>query len=83
MLQVASKNGREVNSIVLISTTHASLDSTARWTAAARAYESKREDHLFDDPWASALAGIEGASWAATRSPDSLVPMILRTRFFR
>ncbi len=59
-----------------------SLGSTARWTAAARAYESGREDRLFDDPWASALAGTEGAAWAANRSPDSLAPMVLRTRYF-
>jgi O-methyltransferase involved in polyketide biosynthesis len=68
--------------MVVISTTNASLGSTARWTASARAYESEREDHLFEDPWASALAGTEGAAWAATRPPDSLVPMILRIRFF-
>jgi methyltransferase (TIGR00027 family) len=59
-----------------------SLGSTARWTAAARAHESEREDRLFDDPWASALAGAEGAAWATNRSPDSLAPMVLRTRYF-
>jgi methyltransferase (TIGR00027 family) len=59
-----------------------SLGSTARWTAAARAHESGREDRLFDDPWASALAGAEGAAWAANHSPDSLAPMVLRTRYF-
>ena len=58
------------------------LGSTSRWTAAARAQESLREDRLFDDPWADALAGTEGASWAANRSPDSLAPMVLRIRFF-
>ncbi len=58
------------------------LGSTARWTAAARALESAREDRLFNDPWAAKLAGEEGAAWAAGRSPDSLVPMILRTRYF-
>ena len=38
------------------------LGSTARWTAAARAQESAREDGLFRDIWASELAGEEGAS---------------------
>ncbi len=56
--------------------------STARWTAAARARESVREDRLFHDPWAAALAGKEGEEWAEHRSTDSLIPMILRTRFF-
>jgi O-methyltransferase involved in polyketide biosynthesis len=32
------------------------LGSTAHWTAAVRAREHRREDHLFDDPWAAALA---------------------------
>ena len=63
-------------------TTNNSLGSTARWTAAARACESAREDRLFDDPWAYALAGVEGAVWAANRSPDSLTPIVLRTRYF-
>ena len=59
-----------------------SLGSTARWTASVRAKESEREDCLFFDPWASALAGPEGASWIATRSADSVVPIVLRTRYF-
>jgi O-methyltransferase involved in polyketide biosynthesis len=58
--------------MVVISTTNASLGSTARWTAAARAYESEREDRLFEDPWASELAGIKGSDWAATRPPENL-----------
>jgi methyltransferase (TIGR00027 family) len=58
------------------------LGSTARWTAAARALESVREDRLFDDPWAGLLAGTEGSAWAANRPPDSLAPMVLRIRFF-
>lgn len=45
------------------------LGSTARWTAAARAR-------------AAALAGKEGEEWVEHRSADSLIPMILRTRFF-
>ncbi|MGB8212195.1 MAG: SAM-dependent methyltransferase [Anaerolineales bacterium] len=62
--------------------TNITLGSTARWTAAARAIETAREDHLFDDPWAAALAGADGTVWAANRSPDSLAPMVLRIRFF-
>lgn len=58
------------------------LGSTARWTAAVRAVESAREDRLFSDPWATALAGPEGTAWAANRSMDSLAPMVLRIRFF-
>jgi methyltransferase (TIGR00027 family) len=63
-------------------TTKSSLGSTALWTAAARANERAREDRLFDDPWAEALAGADGAAWAANRSSDSLAPIILRTRYF-
>ena len=58
------------------------LGSTARWTAGVRAQESAREDHLFNDPWAAALAGKEGKEWVAQRSADKLVPIVLRTRFF-
>lgn len=58
------------------------LASTAAWTAAVRASESARVDRLFDDPWAASLAGADGASWMAQRSPDSITPIILRTRFF-
>jgi methyltransferase (TIGR00027 family) len=58
------------------------LGSTARWTAAVRARESGRTDRLYDDPWAEALAGEEGAAWLADRSEDSTIPMVLRTRFF-
>lgn len=58
------------------------LGSTARWTAAVRAQESAREDRLFDDPWAAALAGKEGAQWIEQRSADSVIPIVLRTRFF-
>jgi methyltransferase (TIGR00027 family) len=58
------------------------LEATARWTAAARAAESAREDRLFRDPWAAALAGPEGRAWLEQRPPDSLLLMILRTRYF-
>ena len=63
-------------------TTGNSLGATARWTAAARAQETQREDRLFSDPWAAALAGTEGTAWAANRPADSLAPMVLRIRFF-
>lgn len=58
------------------------LAGTARWTAAVRARESQREDRLLDDPWAVALAGEEGLAWLAQRPPDSVVSIVLRTRFF-
>lgn len=58
------------------------LGATARWTASVRALESARDDRLFDDPWAAALAGAEGAAWMAGRPADSVLPIVLRTRFF-
>jgi methyltransferase (TIGR00027 family) len=58
------------------------LGSTAHWTADIRAKESAREDRLFNDPWAAALAGKEGQEWIEQRSADSVVPIVLRTRFF-
>ncbi len=58
------------------------LGATARWTAAVRAKEGAREDRLFYDPWAAALAGQEGQAWIEARSEDSTVAMVLRTRFF-
>jgi methyltransferase (TIGR00027 family) len=58
------------------------LEATARWTAAVRALESARNDALFHDPWAGALAGPEGGSWIEGRSTDSVLPIVLRTRYF-
>jgi methyltransferase (TIGR00027 family) len=58
------------------------LESTAYWTAAVRARESAREDHLFKDPWATDLAGPEGLAWIEQRRLDSVLPIVLRTRFF-
>lgn len=58
------------------------LASTAHWTASARAMESARPDGLFRDPWAASLAGPVGAEWIARRTPDSVIPIIIRTRFF-
>lgn len=60
----------------------ATLEATARWTAAVRAMESDRADGLCHDPWAEALAGDEGRAWLAQRSADRVVPIALRTRFF-
>lgn len=58
------------------------LASTAHWTAAVRALESARPDRLFYDPWAEALAGETGQVWMEQRTPESVIPIILRTRFF-
>lgn len=63
-----------------------SLAATAGWTAAARARETEREDRLFDDPWAAALAGCDAiAAFAHSvsneRSGVSDIQAIT-TRFF-
>jgi methyltransferase (TIGR00027 family) len=61
----------------------AALASTARWTAAVRAHESRRDDRLFHDPWAAALAGAEGEGWIARRGDTpSLQVIAIRARFF-
>lgn len=65
-----------------IATQNELLGSTAYWTAAVRAGESAREDRLFNDAWATALAGPEGMAWLAQRTGDSVLPMVLRTRYF-
>jgi methyltransferase (TIGR00027 family) len=59
-----------------------SIEATARWTAAVRAAETSRDDRLFEDPWAAALAGPDGAAWFAGRPPGSTLPIAIRTRFF-
>jgi methyltransferase (TIGR00027 family) len=58
------------------------LGATAFWTASVRAKENAREDRLFVDPWAITLAGEQGAAWIAQRSGDSVLPIVLRTRYF-
>lgn len=58
------------------------LASTAYWAASVRALESARPDALFHDPYAEALAGEEGAAWIARRTPDKVLPIALRTRYF-
>ena len=60
----------------------ADLGTTAFWTAAVRAREQAREDRLFDDPWAAELAGEVGQRWIDQRSPESVVAIALRTRYF-
>lgn len=58
------------------------LSSTAYWMASVRAREHEREDRLIRDPWAAALAGEEGMAWIANRSAESVVPILIRTRYF-
>ncbi len=60
---------------------HELLGATAYWAAGVRALESAREDRLFNDPWAAALAGPQGMAWAAGRGPNA-VSMVIRTRYF-
>jgi methyltransferase (TIGR00027 family) len=64
------------------SSSSALLATTATWTAAVRALESQRDDRLFNDPWAHDLAGASGLAWMDTKSPESVVPIVLRTRYF-
>ena len=59
-----------------------SLGATARWTAAVRARETQRDDRLFNDLWAGALAGREGEAWVERWSAGDVLPIVLRTRFF-
>ncbi len=61
---------------------NSTLAATAYWTAAVRAQESQRPDGLFHDPWAGALAGSPGQAWISERTPASVLPIVLRTRFF-
>ena len=58
------------------------LQATARWTAAVRAGERERPDRLVDDPWAADLAGPEGMAWLASRPEGSVLPIVIRTRYF-
>jgi len=58
------------------------LQETARWTAAVRAGERERADRLVDDPWAALLAREDGMAWLATRTPESVLPIVIRTRYF-
>jgi methyltransferase (TIGR00027 family) len=58
------------------------LGGTAYWTAGVRARESRREDRLFSDPWAAALAGETGENWCAQHTEESTLPIVVRTRYF-
>ena len=58
------------------------LGNTARWAAAVRAMESQHETPLFINPWAADLAGPQGMHWVQQRSPDKVIAMVLRTRFY-
>ena len=58
------------------------LANTAMWMAAVRGRESDREDRLFNDPWATELAGDVGEKWITDRSPESVLPIVLRVRYF-
>ena len=63
-------------------TSPSSLGATAYWTASVRALESAGAEPLFKDPWAECLAGEIGQAWIAQRTPVSVLPIVLRTRFF-
>jgi len=58
------------------------LAATAYWTAKVRAMENVHPNRLFADPWAEALAGKTGRLWMADRTPESTIPIVLRTRYF-
>lgn len=64
-----------------------SVAQTARWTAAARARETERDDRLFSDPFAGLLAGDEGrrllTHFHTSRAADTGNPVLpIRTRWF-
>ena len=58
------------------------ISDTARWVAVYRAWETKRRDALFNDPFADRLAGDRGRAIAATmpRQARSGWPLIMRTK---
>jgi methyltransferase (TIGR00027 family) len=61
--------------------------STALWTAAARARETRRPDRLFDDPFADQLAGHEGVLLldhfhTSRAAPEGNPFLPIRTRWF-
>ena len=58
------------------------LGATARWTAAIRAKETERQNALIKDRWAAALAGEQGMAWIEERTEESVLPILLRTRYF-
>jgi methyltransferase (TIGR00027 family) len=65
--------------------TKQAVAATGLLVAAMRAEETKRDDALFDDPFAERLAGDEGRrllaeSSAETEQPSA--PIVVRTRLF-
>ncbi len=58
------------------------LAYTARWAAKVRALENIQPNRIFSDPWAENLAGKTGRLWMADRTPESTIPIVLRTRYF-
>jgi len=58
------------------------LAFTARWAAKVRAVENIHPNRIFADPWAENLAGKTGRLWMADRTPESTIPIVLRTRYF-
>ncbi|MQY06550.1 class I SAM-dependent methyltransferase [Actinomadura macrotermitis] len=58
------------------------VSATARWTAAARAEETRREDRLFTDALAADLAGPEGfARYERYANPGTTEFLAIRTRY--
>lgn len=58
------------------------VSRTAQWTAAARALESEREDRIFDDPLARAVAGDTGFTLLERYRGSAVAPFVLvRTRY--
>lgn len=56
--------------------------STARWTAAARALETEREDRMFSDPYARELASETGFALLDRYAGAGTVPFLaVRTRY--
>ncbi|HVZ47900.1 MAG TPA: class I SAM-dependent methyltransferase [Gemmatimonadaceae bacterium] len=60
------------------------VSDTARWVAIYRAMESERPDALFHDPYARALAGVQGEAIVDTipRGRQMAWAMIVRTQVF-
>jgi len=75
-------SGKKEKALANSPTPQSPLAATAHWTAAVRALENARDEPLFRDPWASLLAGKEGEESMSHRSAVSVIPIVLRTRFF-
>ncbi len=58
------------------------VSTTAQWTAAARALESERPDHIFDDPWARTVAADTGFPLLERYAGAGTGPfVVVRTKF--